>query len=297
MMMGQRTTADELAIVQIPPELLQSEPAQRALRAGVLDAKREALKGATRLERWGRPLLVVVVAVSFLHAWESVAVIRPSGVNELTLPAWIYHAAAAAFTLVVDLAALYLVAIAQTIALAGMRPRRGARNFFLGVTLLLNMAFVVRHAPSIPDSVRSTLLPILDTSFAFLLPTVIMLAIVAIESGARQLKLVQLQLLAETRMLERLAELDAVAEQEEQQAHKSARQRDESQAEAIKRDAKRPLPAPLRNLEDASLPTDPGRNAVAPAQYHCPNCGTLLTMSKYAAARRYGHCAACKPIS
>jgi hypothetical protein len=77
------------------------------------------------------------------------------------------------------------------------------------------MAFVVRHAPSVPELIRSTLLPILDTSFAFLLPAVIMLAIVAIESGVRQLKLVQLRLLAETRMLERLTELDALAEYNE----------------------------------------------------------------------------------
>jgi hypothetical protein len=149
---------------------------------------------------------------------------------------------------------------------------------------------VVRHAPSVPAAIRSTLLPVLDTSFAFLLPTVIMLAIVAIESGARQLKLVKLQLLAETRMLERLVELDVIAEHEEQQAREHLGNN--------KAATSSPMWAPppsAHTAEDASLPIADSSNATLLHQYACPKCRRALTMGKYAAARRYGHCAACKP--
>ena len=188
------------------------------------------------------------------------------------------------------MAALYLVAIGQATAVAGARPRRWARNFFLGVTLLLNMAFVVRHAPSVPTAIRSNLLPALDTSFVFLLPTVIMLAIVAIESGARQLKIVRLQLLAETRMLERLVELDATAEHEELQAREHL-----GNNKAATSSPMWTPPSSTHTAEDASLPIADGSNATLPHQYACPKCRRALTMGKYAAARRYGHCAACKP--
>jgi hypothetical protein len=127
---------------------------------------------------------------------------------------------------------------------------------------------------------------VLDTSFAFLLPTVIMLAIVAVESAARQLAAVRLQLLAETSMLERLVARDTAAEQAAHIPH-------EGRPYTVKDSAAAFQPLPPDSPMDAPLPIADG-SAPTSQQYACPNCGRPLSMGKYAAARRYGHCAACK---
>lgn len=287
MLTKQSRLVDDLSLLEIPTELMESEGARRALHAGLLEAKRAALTSAARLERWGRPLLTLAIGVSFLHAWESVAAIHPSFVQELTLPTWLYHTAAAAFTLVIDLASLYLVASGQVVMLAGVRPHARSRNFFLSVTLLLNMAFVVRNGPSVPDLIRANLLPLLDTSFVFLLPAVVMLAIVAIESAARQLKVVQLKLLAEVRMLEQQIEAVRLPAEAEQQSVIPALSELAANTGGLNT-------APAPRSEDALLPTVAGSSAANMQHYLCPKCGTPLSMAKYAAARRYGHCASCK---
>lgn len=51
---------------------------------------------------------------------------------------------------------------------------------------------------------------------------------------------------------------------------------------------------PTAETDYASVRMLPTVNGSSASSYACPNCGTALSMGKYAAARRYGHCAACK---
>src|SRR5579859_2744926 len=83
---------------------LDTPAAQRALHMGLLHAKREAMRSAEQLIRWGRPLLIGIITVSFLHLWDTIAAIRPAFVAELRVPAWLYYATAAALTLAIDAA-------------------------------------------------------------------------------------------------------------------------------------------------------------------------------------------------
>lgn len=191
---------------KLDPELLETPAAKRAMLAGLLQAKRHAMQQVERLARFGRPLLVAIVFVSFLHVFETIAGIRPQFVEELRLPSWLYHAAAALLTSAIDLAALYTVSAHAAALLAlPVTSRRGVW-FFLSVTFLLNAAFVVRYAPSLPAWFRSSVLPVLDIAFVVLLPAFVPVAIVAVESAAARLQLARLRLLVEVTALTDLVE-------------------------------------------------------------------------------------------
>lgn len=185
----------------VPPPPSSPPDAARARQQGLLAARRSALRTAERLAVWGRPLLVGIIGVSFLHLWESIAAYQPEGVATLRLPDLAYHAAAAALTGAIDLAALYLVAANAVCVQAGQPERRGALRFFLGLTFLLNGAYLVRHAPSLPTGVQAALLPALDLLFVGLLPAFIPIAIVALEGALQRLGAARLSLLEETTVL------------------------------------------------------------------------------------------------
>lgn len=190
-------------------QMLETPAARRAWQAGLLVAKLQAMHRAERLVKIGRPLLVAIIFVSFLHIWETIGAIRPEFVQEMRLPSWVYHAAAAALTLAIDAAALYVVAADGTAALAGATRRRGATWFFLATTFLLNAAFVVRYAPSLPEDLRTTVLPGLEILFVVLLPATIPVSIVAIEGSVARLEAARLKLLVETTALRELAQGNA----------------------------------------------------------------------------------------
>ena len=59
--------------LSIDPALLQTPAALRARQKGILLAKSQALRAATRLTAWARPLLIGVLVVSFLHLWHQIA--------------------------------------------------------------------------------------------------------------------------------------------------------------------------------------------------------------------------------
>lgn len=190
-------------------QMLETPAARRAWQAGLLVAKLQAMHRAERLVKVGRPLLVAIIFVSFLHIWETIGAIRPEFVSEMRLPSWAYHAAAAALTVAIDAAALYVVAADGTTALAGAARRRGATWFFLATTFLLNAAFVVRYAPSLPESLRTTVLPALEILFVILLPATIPVSILAIEGSVARLEAARLKLLVETTALKELAQGNA----------------------------------------------------------------------------------------
>src|SRR5579859_2205204 len=58
-------------------DMLHSDAAKRALQRGLLEAKRQQLRRASLLARLGRPLLISIVFVSFVHILETIASIRP----------------------------------------------------------------------------------------------------------------------------------------------------------------------------------------------------------------------------
>lgn len=192
-------------LLQLDPAMLETPTAKRALQVGLLQAKREALASAGQLARWGRPLLVAVIAVSFLHIWDTIALVKPTWVGELQLPAALYHATAGAFTLAIDAAAFFCVAASGTAVLAlGPQPRRWGVGFFMALTFLLNAAYVVRYAPALDAAIRTWLLPLLDVLFIGLLPAFIPVAIFSVEGAAQRVELARLRLLVETTALEEL---------------------------------------------------------------------------------------------
>ena len=186
---------------RIDPVLLETPAAKHAMLAGLLQAKRQAMRQAEGLLRIGRPLLVAVIFVSFLHVFETIAAIRPAFVEELQLPGWLYHLAAALLTLAIDLAALYVVSAHASAALVVGQTRRPAVWFFLVTTFLLNAAYVVQFAPSLPGAFQQTILPWLNTSFVFLLPAFVPVAIFSIEGAVSRLDVARLRLLVETTAL------------------------------------------------------------------------------------------------
>lgn len=195
---------NDIKLPDIPAEVLASPQAQRAMLAGLLKAKREALASAERLARWGRPLLIAIILVSFVHLWETIAKIAPPDVGRLRLPDWVHHATAAALTLAIDAAALFASAAGGAARLAGHRPTERGKWFFLLLTFTLNMAFVARYAPALPESVRSLALPTLDLLFLVALPAFIPVAIVAIEHANDLVQVLRLKLITETTALEQL---------------------------------------------------------------------------------------------
>src|SRR5688500_14802983 len=100
---------NDLHLFNFDASLMASPEAQRAHKIGLLRAKSEALKSAQRLVSLGRPLLFGVLAVSFVHLWHQVALIKPAGIEALILPAIVHHISAGLLTLAVDAVALYLV--------------------------------------------------------------------------------------------------------------------------------------------------------------------------------------------
>lgn len=188
----------------VEPALLAQPAALEARRRGILLAKEQALRGAEALLRWGSGLTWVIVFVSALHIWETVAAIAPREISALHLPAPVYHGAALAFTLMIDACALF-VSRANAVAafVPGASPNRWGLYFY-GVTALLNASFVASHAPGIAPHIQSQILPLLSASFVVLLPLSVPIGIAAVEASMRTLEACRLALVIEISTLQGL---------------------------------------------------------------------------------------------
>jgi hypothetical protein len=107
-------------------------------------------------------------------------------------------------TLAIDLAALYVVSANASAALVVGHTNKNATWFFLITTFLLNAAYVVQYAPTLPGQFQQTVLPWLNISFVFLLPAFVPVAIFSIEGAVSRLDVARLQLLIETTALEEM---------------------------------------------------------------------------------------------
>lgn len=199
-------TADLHSILNAETNM-ETPAARRAMQSGLLEAKQQAMRRAARLAKVGSPLLIGVIAVSFVHLWESVSVYKPAGVPELPLPNEVHYITAAAFTLAIDAVAYYAVACSNAAQFAGARAaRRWAVWFFLFLTFTLNAAFIIRHAPNLPEQFTAAALPTLDMLFVFALPAFVPAAIVAVERAAHLVEAARLKLLVETTALAEMVE-------------------------------------------------------------------------------------------
>lgn len=278
----------------LDPAQLDTPAARQARAQGLLQVKRAAAQRAERLARLARPLLGALVSVSALHIFGQVARFAPAEVAALTLPAWSYHATAAALTLAVDLVALWLVAAGGALRLAGERPPRAALGYALGLTFLLNSAYMLAHAPALDGAARAAVLPWLDALFVVALPLFIPVALYAVEGAAQQLEAARLALLVEA------AALRPSAESAQTEPAAPGWAGPVLVAAPAPSWARESYPAPVEVRTDAapSMQRDAGLESMerpaAPAPQVCPNCGTELDRPRWLAARRWGWCAGCK---
>lgn len=178
--------------------------ARQALRAGLLEAKEEAHKEARALARWGRPLLLAVIAVSFLHIFDTVSTYKPADVSPLAVPPALHHITEAALVLSIDAVLAFFIAASNVARLAGARPRQWAMWGFILLTFALNMAYMARYAPHIDVGFRDGLLQVLDTFFVFALSAFVPGAIVSVEYASHLIKAARLALRVEVRALQEL---------------------------------------------------------------------------------------------
>ena len=180
--------------------------AQRALYAGILKAKQDAQRKAAILAGFGWPLLIGIMLVSFIHLWETIGLFKPEYVPALQLPAFAYNLTSGLFVAAIDTAAIYALSAANVARLAGNRSGRNYGGlFFLLLTFLLNAAFFVRYAPSLPEGMRSFILPARDIAFVFLLPAFVAVAIFSVERAMDLASVARLKLMVETTALAELA--------------------------------------------------------------------------------------------
>lgn len=188
---------------------MSTPAARRALQAGLLEAKSQAMRKAARLGKAATPLLLGVIGVSFVHLWESVSVYKPEYVPALALPANVHYFTAGAFTLAIDAVAFYVIAAGDASTLAGAardKSQRAALWFFLALTFVLNAAFIIRHAPALPAGFMALALPALDLFNVFALPAFVPFAIMAVERAAHSVEATRLRLLVETTALAELVQ-------------------------------------------------------------------------------------------
>lgn len=239
---------------QIDPSLLATPAAKRAMQAGILEAREQAMRRAETLSRLGWPLLLGIIFVSFLHIWESVAAIVPTSVEALHLPAIVYHAASAALTIGIDLVALYVVAAGSIAVAAGGKRNTTAIVFLFGITLILNLVYVARYAP-LPTGWRDTMEPLTGVALLILLPGFVPLSMWAIESTREELEHARLGLVVETVALRQLlhgAGTEIVELQAPKlQAPKPHEARKLQAPEAPKLQAPRPVEAPKLQAPEA----------------------------------------------
>lgn len=198
----------EVDILQLDIDMT-TPAARRALQAGLLEAKTQAMRKAARLGKAATPLLLGVIGVSFVHLWESVSVYKPEYVPALALPANVHYFTAGAFTLAIDAVAFYVIAAGDASTLAGAardKSQRAALWFFLALTFVLNAAFIIRHAPALPAGFMAYALPALDLFNVFALPAFVPFAIMAVERAAHSVEATRLRLLVETTALAELVQ-------------------------------------------------------------------------------------------
>lgn len=187
--------------LHLDPALLERPEARLAHQRGLLTAKTEALRSATRLTAWARPLLVGVLIVSFLHLWHQIARITPEGVPALPLPAWAHWLSAGLLTASIDATALYLVATraAAQYARLGQHGRASVWFFYL-LTAALNSVFVLSYTPGLPSAI-DTITPILSLIGAVLLGVLVPVSIAAVEQARQVADAARLALLVEVELL------------------------------------------------------------------------------------------------
>lgn len=203
-LMRQSQPPDDIGIFHAEPVDMTTPAARRALQTGLLASKGKALRNAERLARWGSWLVIAIIAVSFVHLWDTIAAIKPDFVPELRLPVIVFHLTAAALVLAVDLAAFYVVAAGRATLMAGGSYKKASAFFFLLTTFLLNASFIVRYAPELWGGFREGVLPWFNGAFIILIPAVVPVGIFSIEGATTRLETSILKLLVETTALREL---------------------------------------------------------------------------------------------
>jgi hypothetical protein len=193
--------AELLPHLHLDPTFLDRPEAQIAHHRGLLTAKSEALRSASRLTAWARPLLVSILIVSFLHLWHQIARITPEGVPALSLPAWAHWLSAALLTASIDATALYLVAT-RSVANYARLGRRGqaAVWFFYLLTAMLNSVFVLSYTPGLPPAIAA-ITPVFSLVGALLLGVLVPVSIAAVEHARQVADAARLALLVEVEVL------------------------------------------------------------------------------------------------
>lgn len=176
--------------------------ARRALDIGLLEAKTEAYEDTGKLLRFGRPLLLAVIGVSFLHIFDTVSTYKPEDVTALHVAPWLHHISTGALVLAIDAVLAYYIAAGNAIKMATGKTASWPLVGFIGLTFALNMAYMVRYAPHIDEGFRATMQQWLDTFFVFALSAFVPAAIIAVEYATHLVKTARLRLLVETRTLQ-----------------------------------------------------------------------------------------------
>ncbi|RRR75224.1 MAG: hypothetical protein EI684_05310 [Candidatus Viridilinea halotolerans] len=279
-------SVNPLAALNLDPEQLATPTAQRARLSGLLDAKREAHQSAARLARWARPLSIAVVLTSGLHIWETLAAVAPPSVAALSLPGWAYHLSALLLVLMIDCSIVFLAAATSAAAYAGHNHRSAALPLLYTATGLLNLAYLARYMPGLPDALQGPVLSLLAIVFVLLLSTLVPVVLVAIERAGHILTVSRLALGVEVATLRGLVEADniPVAAQESRAEELLCHANATPAAEAYLRElpAQQSYPAPesvtrqpvsaIAEPETASLVAGNTSN-VPVAIYRCRHCG------------------------
>lgn len=188
-------------ILQIDDSWTQSNTAKIARYKGILTAKESALKSVSRVSNVGKILSWPIVFVSGIHVWETMSTFRPDVVPALPLPEWVYYTSAGLFTVVIDIAIVYIVKAYSLASYTKKVVNPSQLIFFYAVTCLLNAAFIISHTGTLTTEVRITLSNFFSVMFAILLPLFVPLSLYTIEEANKLLETVRLSLIVDTETL------------------------------------------------------------------------------------------------
>jgi uncharacterized protein YqgC (DUF456 family) len=279
--MAASQSSQALSLFTFDTSILSTAEAQHAHKIGLLTAKSEALHSAQRLVGVGRPLLFGVLLVSFVHLWHTVASIKPGEVQDLELWGWIYHVAAALLILSIDATAAYLVSVRGTARYAGDTRPNHVVIFFYVLTGMLNLLFVMRYSPGLPDMVGD-FLPFLSFATGLLLAPLIPVSVWAIEHARQTADAARLALLVEVTTLKGI--IQASKNKEKEQHEMSVNELEALRAEL---QAARENAAQLnREKQQIMIELQAEHNRVVAQQQHAPLITTRLPVERGKPSKR-----------
>lgn len=206
-------STNPLDALRLETHHIDTPAAQLARQRGILQAKTEALGTASGLLGWARWLSMAIIAVSAIHLWETLASIKPAGVETLSLHPWFYHGSALALVAVIDCSIWFLTAAQGAAAYAGYRQQSRALGFLYTLTFLLNLAFLARHMPDLPAQIADGVSVTLAVLFPALLALLVPVSLTATERAAHLLRATRAALLVDVETLRGLVTTPATPEQ------------------------------------------------------------------------------------